>query len=107
MPRHQNAQRSVKGRRDATSQNPQQDCCGILTPDILFKIAGSAPSVLSAHCLTVRPDRAVSELLDGTGAAATCNIVQSNAAEGRDVTGDTALCLVAAVGILGPTGLHF
>lgn len=43
-------------RRDATSQNPQQDCCGNLKYVILFKIPGSASSVLSTYFLGVRPE---------------------------------------------------
>jgi hypothetical protein len=51
---HQISQWSFKGRQlftsrlDATSQNPQQECCGNLNCGILFKMAVSS-SVLSAH----------------------------------------------------------
>jgi hypothetical protein len=123
MSRHKIAQWSFKGRQlftsrlDATSQNPQQDCCGNLKCVILFKMAVSSSSVLSANflhtqslCGTEPGSKEKCPLEVAPSAATTEWQCSGRTLRDRQTdrqTGDTSLCRVAAVDILGPTGLHF
>ena len=94
MFRHQIAMWSFRGRLYASSQNPPQDCCGSLKCGILFKMAVSSSSVLSAHFLhTHSPLRNQTgqqrELFVGSRKPVTpsaANILHSIAAEGRYMT---------------------